>query len=71
MIALAPGVVETSMQEIIRSTDPEDFPEIGKFIGLKESGSLASPTDAARRVLEFLDSGAIKGGGVYDVREVG
>lgn len=55
VVALAPGVIDTAMQASVRDSAPEDFPELARFIGLKESGQLATPTDAALRVLRYLE----------------
>jgi benzil reductase ((S)-benzoin forming) len=69
VIALAPGIVDTAMQEEIRAAGAADFPMIGKFTALKESGDMPTPDEAASRVLAFLDSTPLKNGGVYDVRD--
>lgn len=52
--AIAPGVVDTDMQAAIRGS--EGFPGQADFVELKESGSLASPVDAARGVLRLIDA---------------
>jgi benzil reductase ((S)-benzoin forming) len=52
--SLAPGVIDTDMQVQMRATDPEQFPDIDNFIGLKEKGLLTSPAEAATRVLAYL-----------------
>ena len=44
--SLAPGVIDTDMQVQLRSADPERFPDIGNFQGMKDSGALASPPQA-------------------------
>jgi NAD(P)-dependent dehydrogenase (short-subunit alcohol dehydrogenase family) len=33
--SIAPGVVDTAMQEAVRGTDPEIFPDLDYFLGLK------------------------------------
>lgn len=52
--AIAPGVVDTDMQATIRGS--EGFPSRADFVELKESGSLSSPEDAARAVLQLIDA---------------
>jgi len=67
--SLAPGVIDTDMQVHLRGADGNRFPDVGTFIGLKDKGVLASPQDAATRILAFLarpDSGAKP---VADIRE--
>ncbi|MBN4666216.1 SDR family oxidoreductase [Pandoraea nosoerga] len=50
-VSLAPGVVDTGMQETIRSSSPESFPALARFQEMKASGKLSSPEDVARRIL--------------------
>ena len=52
--SLAPGVIDTDMQVYLRSADSSRFPDLGTFIGMKEKGVLASPQEAAAKVLAFL-----------------
>ena len=54
IVSLAPGVIDTAMQEQLRAADPAGFPDKGKFEELKATGQLASPEDAAKRVLAVL-----------------
>ena len=43
--SVAPGVVDTDMQREIRAASEEDFPQVGRFVQLKEQGELRSPED--------------------------
>jgi NAD(P)-dependent dehydrogenase (short-subunit alcohol dehydrogenase family) len=52
--SLAPGVIDTGMQAQLRAADGAGFPDQSLFHELKRSGQLASPADAAARVLAFL-----------------
>jgi NAD(P)-dependent dehydrogenase (short-subunit alcohol dehydrogenase family) len=56
VVALAPGVIDTQMQEHIRSSNPDDFPQINRFIQLHEQSKLASAEAVAARILRYLDS---------------
>ncbi len=49
--AVAPGVVDTDMQARIRSTPPEHFPMVERFLQLKESGHFNTPAFVARELL--------------------
>ncbi|RMH04792.1 MAG: SDR family NAD(P)-dependent oxidoreductase [Planctomycetota bacterium] len=49
--AVAPGVVDTAMQERIRSCDREVFPEIDRFLALKEAEAFNSIPFIARHLL--------------------
>jgi benzil reductase ((S)-benzoin forming) len=48
VLSISPGVVATRMQEQIRETDPSDFPPVGRFHELHESGQLREPGEVAR-----------------------
>ena len=67
--SLAPGVIDTDMQVQLRGADAGQFPDIGNFIGLKEKGALASPQDAAAKVLAFLARPDFGSNPVADVRD--
>ena len=54
IVSLAPGVIDTGMQEQIRAADAAGFPDKARFEELKASGQLATPDAAAQRVLAFL-----------------
>jgi len=51
--AVAPGVVDTDMQAMIRATDARAFPEVGQFLALKEADAFNSPAWVAERLLEL------------------
>jgi benzil reductase ((S)-benzoin forming) len=69
VLAVAPGVVATPMQETIRSTPQEDFPARDKFVGLHERGELRDPADAARDLWRIV-TGDFENGAVIDVRDL-
>lgn len=66
--SLAPGVIDTGMQEHLRSADASAFPDQETFLKLKTSGSLTSPEDAATRILAFLARTDFGSNPVADVR---
>lgn len=45
-----PGVIDTGMQEIIRNTSEEAFPEKPRFVGLKKNKQLQSPAVVAKKI---------------------
>ena len=67
--SLAPGVIDTAMQEQLRGADSQAFPDQSSFINLKSSGALASPEDAASRVLAVLMRADFGDNPVADVRD--
>ncbi|CAJ1936083.1 unnamed protein product [Cylindrotheca closterium] len=51
--AIAPGVIDTDMQVMIRSSSKEDFPMLDKFISIKEKDSFNSIPFVAKNILEL------------------
>ena len=70
IVSLAPGPVDTDMQDIVRSTPVENFSQINKFIELKESGKLPSVQKTARKILTFIDRIDEFEGSVQDIRKI-
>ena len=60
MAAVAPGVVETGMQEEIRNSRNSDFPMRSKFIAMQKSGDLADPARVARQLLDLDSTWAVR-----------
>jgi benzil reductase ((S)-benzoin forming) len=52
--AVAPGVIDTNMQETIRSTNSNDFSAVENFRAMKEEGVLFSPEQAASKLQKLL-----------------
>ncbi|MBC6696684.1 SDR family NAD(P)-dependent oxidoreductase [Hymenobacter puniceus] len=52
--SLAPGILDTAMQEHIRSSDTRDFSEIERFRAFSQDGQLVQPSDAAERISKWL-----------------
>jgi benzil reductase ((S)-benzoin forming) len=67
VLAVAPGVVATAMQEQIRATDPRAFPSVERFHELHDQGELRDPIDAARDVWALLERD-LENGAVVDLR---
>ena len=53
--AIAPGVVDTLMQDQIRQVDEESFSRIDKFRELKANKGLYQAKDVAVKLLEFIE----------------
>lgn len=66
--SLAPGVIDTAMQGVLRAADPTGFPDKPVFENLKASGQLAAPDEAAARVLAYLRSADFGAPPIADVR---
>jgi benzil reductase ((S)-benzoin forming) len=68
--SLAPGVIDTAMQGVVRSAAPEDFADVERFRKMKADGALRSPDDVAADILRLEAEGRLKGEGVLDLREL-
>jgi len=55
IVALAPGVIDTGMQEKIRGSAANDFPHVERFSHMHDSGQLSSPADTAARILRYIE----------------
>lgn len=55
VVAVAPGIVDTAMQDELRSADDASFPQARRFRLLKASGKLIAPEVAARAIWSVLD----------------
>lgn len=69
VIAVTPGVVDTSMQEQIREISEDDFPNKQKFVDLYEQGKLRDPDEVARELWGLLDRD-LDNGAVVDLRKL-
>jgi NAD(P)-dependent dehydrogenase (short-subunit alcohol dehydrogenase family) len=70
-VAVAPGIVDTGMQQAIRDAGPEGFPAHSDFVGYHEDGDLVAPDVVAGRLLPvLLETGAFASGGRFDVRDL-
>ena len=52
--SLAPGMVDTAMQESIRATDEQQFSQAQKFAGFHEAGQLVAPAQVAGKIMTWL-----------------
>lgn len=70
IFALAPGVVDTAMQDQIRTSAREDFSDVKNFIALKEENQLADPGIVADKIVQFLKNAASHSGVIQDLRKL-
>lgn len=56
IFSVAPGIVDTQMQDEIRTTLPEDFSEVNRFIAYKKDGALTPPEEVAQQLLKIIDT---------------
>lgn len=56
VISVAPGIIDTGMQERIRQSDKQDFELIERFIEYKKEGMLSSPENTAKKLIKMIQS---------------
>lgn len=66
--ALAPGVIDTAMQQHIRRSDERQFPDLQRFVQLHEHKQLAAPDTVARKILDHVSSDAFGHEVLDDIR---
>jgi NAD(P)-dependent dehydrogenase (short-subunit alcohol dehydrogenase family) len=69
-VVLRPGIIDTPMQELMRTRDPEALPEVALFRDFHASGSLQSPVDTARRIVERVVLAPVANGAVLRYQEL-
>ena len=55
IFSIAPGVIDTHMQDQIRAVSADDFSTVEKFISLKENNELSSPEESASLIIKIID----------------
>ena len=71
VVSLAPGVIDTAMQGVIRSSSPEEFVDVERFRQMKAAGELRDPGDVADDILRLEASGKLFAEPVADLRALG
>jgi benzil reductase ((S)-benzoin forming) len=68
--SLAPGVIDTPMQETVRNSSAEDFVEIDRFRAMKAEGTLRPAADVAADILRLEQAGKLAGDALQDLRQL-
>ena len=69
IVSIAPGIIDTGMQENIRASNEDAFPLLDKFIDYKEQGLLNSAEQTARKLISFMENEDFKEvGPIADIR---
>ncbi|TCN26869.1 (S)-benzoin forming benzil reductase [Mesobacillus foraminis] len=66
----SPGIMDTGMQETIRSSSKEAFSEIERFKEFKEKGMLRPPSVVANALVKLILEKSIEIGKVYHVNDL-
>jgi benzil reductase ((S)-benzoin forming) len=68
--SLAPGVIDTPMQETLRASNASDFVDIERFRAMKAEGALRPPDEVAADILRLEAAGKLKGDPIQDLRQL-
>jgi benzil reductase ((S)-benzoin forming) len=71
VVSLAPGVIDTPMQGVVRGASAEDFADVERFRQMKAEGVLRPAADVAADILRLEAAGKLKGEAVQDLRQIG
>ena len=66
--SLAPGVIDTAMQETVRGASAEDFVDVERFRAMKAEGALRPADDVAADILRLEADGRLRGDAIQDLR---
>lgn len=69
VIAFNPGVMDTQMQETIRSMDKGAFLDVERYRKLKAENQLNSPVDVASVLIDILNDEGVINGKLYNITD--
>ncbi|MFN8256985.1 MAG: SDR family NAD(P)-dependent oxidoreductase [Bacteroidales bacterium] len=70
VLSVAPGIVDTNMQTVIRETTRDRFRMVDKFINYKKENQLVSPQETAKKLLKIINNPERFEKSILDVREI-
>ncbi|AXH99506.1 SDR family NAD(P)-dependent oxidoreductase [Sporosarcina sp. PTS2304] len=71
IVSIAPGIIDTGMQETIRSASNKQFPHLQKFISYKKEGLLSTPEYIASNILRFVqETNFVTADTIADIRHI-
>jgi benzil reductase ((S)-benzoin forming) len=68
VVSLAPGVIDTPMQAVVRGASAEDFVDVERFRQMKAEGALRPADDVAADILRLESEGKLRGEAIADLR---
>jgi benzil reductase ((S)-benzoin forming) len=69
IIAIYPGVVNTAMQQLIRTCSKDEFRDVNRFVDLKNSGQLSEIESVGKAIFEIDHSSSVENGAIIDIRD--
>ena len=70
VIALRPGIVDTNMQKIIRSSKKENFPKVSIHKKMHKQKKLLKPEDVARKIYSLINSNIYWSNPIIDIKDI-
>jgi benzil reductase ((S)-benzoin forming) len=68
--SLAPGVIDTPMQETVRGATAEQFVDVERFRQMKAEGALRPAAEVAADILRLEAAGKLRGEAIQDLRQI-
>ena len=68
LMAVAPGILDTDMQEVLRNTTEDQFIMRSRFVELKQNNLLIEPQVAGQKMAKLLLSDEFQNGKIIDLR---
>ncbi len=68
--SLAPGVIDTQMQAVVRGASVEAFVDVERFRQMKSEGALRPANEVAADILRLEAAGKLKGETLQDLRQI-
>lgn len=69
VFSVAPGIVDSEMQDLIRTASNNDFNDVQRFIDYKKNGNLDTPLDVAPKLLHIANHATLIKDVILDVRD--
>lgn len=70
VFAMAPGIIDTGMQQDIRKASKQHFADLDRFLEYKNNDDLSKPEDVAKKIKEFLSNTVKYTDVLVDVRNI-
>lgn len=70
VVSLAPGVIDTGMQGVVRALPAEQFADVERFRRMKAEGALRPADEVAGDILRLEAAGRLAGDPVADLRQL-
>ena len=70
IISLAPGIIDTAMQQEIREAPARNFSKKDRFVKLKTDKKLLTTEEAATNIIRFLENRDLHREPVQDIRDI-